>query len=310
MAQPGTDQHKGRVTIQEATHHTGAAADFPVQPLNHIVGTDAGPVLAGKIAVSKCHLNAGLHFPDGFFQLHRPQFLHHGFGLFPGSFLALLSVDCLEHLSHQLHLGARRYREHIALKIDGALASENSSPTSSSIQKHLSPTISSPPSKPQPCSNWKMLTQLSLSSFMPSAAPKTSRHLSSFILQSQPEWPYFQTLHPSFGAEKSHPHRHTDNTHPARADCANPQCGHMPSCSVRCGRGGHFTASHQLFDLTLDHFLVKLCNLVRHGLLSPFEWCVATSFYQRYANHVSFIYFSICEIYCTLSIFFVIKHSM
>ncbi|WP_295423787.1 ParM/StbA family protein, partial [uncultured Subdoligranulum sp.] len=29
--------------------------------------------------------------------------------------------------------------------------------------------------------------------------------------------------------------------------------------------------------------------------------CVATSFYQRSANHVFFIYFSICETYCTLS---------
>ena len=29
-------------------------------------------------------------------------------------------MDRLEHLSHQLHLGARRYREHIAVKMDGA----------------------------------------------------------------------------------------------------------------------------------------------------------------------------------------------
>ena len=51
MAQPCTDQHKGRVTIREAAHHTGAAADLPVQSLNHIIGADASPVLAGKIAV-------------------------------------------------------------------------------------------------------------------------------------------------------------------------------------------------------------------------------------------------------------------
>ena len=34
MAQPGTDQHEGRVAIREATYHTGAAANLPVQPFN------------------------------------------------------------------------------------------------------------------------------------------------------------------------------------------------------------------------------------------------------------------------------------
>ena len=38
-------------------HHTGAAADLPVQPLNHIVGADASPVFAGEIAVSQRLLN-------------------------------------------------------------------------------------------------------------------------------------------------------------------------------------------------------------------------------------------------------------
>ena len=49
-----------------------------------------------------------------------------------------------------------------------------------------------------------------------------------------------------------------------------------------------YTASYQLFELPLDYFLVKLYNLLRHGLLSPFEWCVATLFYQSSANHVFF----------------------
>ena len=30
MAQPGTDQHQGRVAVRETAHHTGAAADLPV----------------------------------------------------------------------------------------------------------------------------------------------------------------------------------------------------------------------------------------------------------------------------------------
>ena len=28
MVKPGTDQHKGRITVWEAAHHTGAAADL------------------------------------------------------------------------------------------------------------------------------------------------------------------------------------------------------------------------------------------------------------------------------------------
>ena len=32
-----------------------------------------------------------------------------------------------------------------------------------------------------------------------------------------------------------------------------------------------YAASYQLFDLILDYFLIKLYNLFRHGLLSPFR---------------------------------------
>ena len=58
MAQPGTDQHKCRVAVGEAANHTGAAADLSVQSLNHIIGTDTGPVLTGKIAIGQRFLNA------------------------------------------------------------------------------------------------------------------------------------------------------------------------------------------------------------------------------------------------------------
>jgi len=58
MAQPGTDQHEGRVTVRETAHHTGAAADLPVQPLNDNVGSDASPVFAGKVTVCQSLLNA------------------------------------------------------------------------------------------------------------------------------------------------------------------------------------------------------------------------------------------------------------
>ena len=53
MVQPCADQHEGGVAIREDPHHTGPAADLPVRPLNHVVGADPGPVLAGKVAVSQ-----------------------------------------------------------------------------------------------------------------------------------------------------------------------------------------------------------------------------------------------------------------
>ena len=119
MAQPGTDQHEGRVAIREATYHTGAAADLPVQPFKDIVGADTGPVLTGKIAVGQRFFNAVLHLLGGLLQSHGMEFLHHRFSLLSGRFLALLGVDCLKHLGYQLHLGARRDREYIAVKVDG-----------------------------------------------------------------------------------------------------------------------------------------------------------------------------------------------
>ena len=70
MAQPGADQHEGRVAIREGPHHTGPAADLPVQPFNHVVGADPGPVFIGKITVSQRLLNTVLYLLGGLFQLH------------------------------------------------------------------------------------------------------------------------------------------------------------------------------------------------------------------------------------------------
>ena len=94
-------------------------ANLPVQPLNDIVGADTGPVFAGEIAVGQSLLNAIFHLLCSLFQLHSAQFLHHSFGLLPGCFLDLLGVDRFEHLGHNLYLGAGRYRENIAVKVDG-----------------------------------------------------------------------------------------------------------------------------------------------------------------------------------------------
>ena len=57
MAQPRADQHQGGISIRERSHHAGPAADLPVQPLDHIVGADAGPVFAWEIAVGQRFLN-------------------------------------------------------------------------------------------------------------------------------------------------------------------------------------------------------------------------------------------------------------
>ena len=57
MAKSGTNQHEGGVAVWEAAHHTSAAADLPVQSLNDIIGADASPVFAGKIAVGQRFLN-------------------------------------------------------------------------------------------------------------------------------------------------------------------------------------------------------------------------------------------------------------
>ena len=60
VAQPRADQHQGGVAVRECPYHPRPSADLPVQPLDHVVGADAGPVFAGKIAVSQCLLNAVL----------------------------------------------------------------------------------------------------------------------------------------------------------------------------------------------------------------------------------------------------------
>ena len=145
VAQPGTNQYEGRVAVWETAHYLSAAANLPVQPLNDIVGTDASPVFAGKITVSKRLLNAILYLLGSLFQFHGTEFRHHNFSFLSGSFLALLGMDRLKHFGYQLYLGARRDREYITVKVDRTplwyLASGNTSPTASNMPRHLSPTM-------------------------------------------------------------------------------------------------------------------------------------------------------------------------
>ena len=92
VAKSGADHHQGGVPVRECPHHAGSAADLAVQPLDHVVGTDACPVLAGEVAVGQRLLNAVLDLLGGFLQLHGAQLRNHGLRL-----LALLGVDRLEH---------------------------------------------------------------------------------------------------------------------------------------------------------------------------------------------------------------------
>ena len=62
-----------RSAVRERSHHAGSAADLPIQPLNHVVGTDARPMLAGKIAVDQSFLNAVLDLLGSLLQFHGAQ---------------------------------------------------------------------------------------------------------------------------------------------------------------------------------------------------------------------------------------------
>ena len=64
VAKSGADQHQGGVAVRERPQHARPPTDLSVQPLDHVVGTDARPVLAGKIAVGQRFLNAVLIHGD------------------------------------------------------------------------------------------------------------------------------------------------------------------------------------------------------------------------------------------------------
>ena len=120
MAEPGADQHQSGVAIGERPHHTGAPTDLTVQPLDHIVGTDARPMLAGKIAVGQRLLNAVLDLLGSFLQFHGAQLGDHGLRLLAGCLFALLGVDRLEHFSHNFDLGFGHNRENVAVEMHRA----------------------------------------------------------------------------------------------------------------------------------------------------------------------------------------------
>ena len=89
MVQPGANQHKSRVPVWEGPDYTRTAAEIPVETLNHIVGSDPGPVLIGEVTVCQRLINTVFHLLSRLFQLHRFQFGNYGLGLFVDGPLAL-----------------------------------------------------------------------------------------------------------------------------------------------------------------------------------------------------------------------------
>lgn len=88
MAKPSADQHQSRVAVRERSYHAGSAADLTVQPLNHVVGADAGPMLAGKIVVDQSFLNAVLDLLGSLLQFHGTQSGNDRFSLVAGRLFA------------------------------------------------------------------------------------------------------------------------------------------------------------------------------------------------------------------------------
>lgn len=88
MAQPGADQYQSGVAVRERSHHAGSAADLTVQPFDHVVGADARPMLAGKIAVGQSFLNAVLDLLGSLLQFHGAQSGNNRFSFVAGRLFA------------------------------------------------------------------------------------------------------------------------------------------------------------------------------------------------------------------------------
>jgi len=62
IAQAGSHQHQGGVTIRKAPHNSGSAANFTVQTLKRIVRPYVPPMGYGEIIVRKRFVTAGFHY--------------------------------------------------------------------------------------------------------------------------------------------------------------------------------------------------------------------------------------------------------
>ena len=120
VTEPGADQHQGGIAIRKCAHHAGSAADLTVQPLNHVVGANARPMLTRKVAVGQRLFNAVLDLLGGLLQFHGAQLGDHSLCLLAGRFFTLLGVDRLEHFCHNFNLGFWHNRENVAVEMHRA----------------------------------------------------------------------------------------------------------------------------------------------------------------------------------------------
>ena len=261
MVQPDANQHEGRVAVREGSLHTDPSANLPVQPFNHIVGENPGPVLAGKITVGQRFLNTVLHLLGGLFQFHFPKLGHHGFSLFTGSLLAFLGVDRPEHLSHQLYLEARNGEKHISVKMDCAVLifvlgqhisygfqhSQTLVPNNELHAAHLDIWILTALQRtitPILNTGIRLLIQLADSGRRFLASPKS----------------FLNILHPAY----------------------------RDAGEVYINGGFFYAATNRSLDLPPDYFPFS-CTIFSDMVYRLFsEWYVLTLFYQIPANHVSF----------------------
>ena len=79
MAKSGTHQHQRRVAVREGSNHPCAAANLSVQSLDHVVGTNPGPVLKLEFAASAGFSYTVLNLLSGLFQLHCTKFFNDSF---------------------------------------------------------------------------------------------------------------------------------------------------------------------------------------------------------------------------------------
>lgn len=89
-------QHQGTIPVGDRPRRPRPSADLTVQSLDHFAGTDAHPVLAGKVAVDQCLFNAMLILLRRFLQLHLPQLINNNFHLLAEGFIALLYMNLLK----------------------------------------------------------------------------------------------------------------------------------------------------------------------------------------------------------------------
>ena len=163
---------------REGTHNPGTPPDLAVEALNDVVRADPRPVLGGEIAVGQRLLDTLFYLLRRLLQFHLAQLGDDSSGLLAGGLFALLSVDRLEHLCHMLDLGTGHDRKHVPVKVyRTALVFRVREDLAHSLQHPLALVADNELHAAQTAAlePLKKPTQLALSSFMPSAAPRTSR---------------------------------------------------------------------------------------------------------------------------------------